>query len=63
MFLVANIYNIFCICKFSFFSSPKPIGGRYYKNDTEKDERCEMKGRRGKAGDAEFILYSKIGNR
>ena len=43
MFLVANIYNIFCICKFSFISSPKPIGGRYYKNDTEKDERGEMK--------------------
>jgi hypothetical protein len=43
MFLVANIYNIFCICKFSFFSSPKPIGGRYCKNDTEKDERGKMK--------------------
>ena len=46
MFLVANIYNIFGICKFSFFSSPKPIGGRHCKNDTEKDERGKMRDER-----------------
>ena len=57
MFLVANIYNIFCICKFSFFSSPKPIGGRYYKNDTEKDDSDKAK------WDAEqYMLHCDIVN-